>query len=250
MSIPKIIHYCWFGGNPLGEDAIKCIESWKKYCPDYTICRWDENNFDIAMYPYVKEAYDAKKWAFVTDVVRLQVVYEKGGIYLDTDVELIKSPDSLLEYSGFFGFEDDHIATGLGFGAEPGNPIVKQMLEDYQKVHFIREDGTMDLTPCPARNSLVLEQLGLKCDGSYQVIEGVHFLPREYLCPIDWRSYEYTHMTENTISIHHYNASWKEWYDHGKYKGKGEGKVNWFRRSFVRIIRYISYRIKEIREGK
>lgn len=123
--IPKKIHYCWFGRNPLPELAVRCIESWKKYCPDYEIIEWNEDNYDINKISYVKEAYQARKWAFVTDYVRLDVVNQYGGIYLDTDVELLKSLDPLLKYKSFFGMEEGKfIATGLGFGAEKGTKIL------------------------------------------------------------------------------------------------------------------------------
>ena len=117
--IPKIIHYCWFGYGPKPKLAEKCIRSWKKYCPDYQIIEWNENNFDISACPlYVRQAYEARKWAFVTDYVRLKVIYENGGIYMDTDVELKKNLDNLLPYNAYFGFENYWvIATGLGFGA-------------------------------------------------------------------------------------------------------------------------------------
>ena len=125
MKIPKVIHYCWFGGNPKPKLVQKCIHSWKKYCPDYEIIEWNESNFDISSCPlYVRQAYDVKKWAFVSDYARLKIIHTCGGIYLDTDVELIKSLDSLLEYNAFFGFEDGkYVATGLGFGAVSDNCV-------------------------------------------------------------------------------------------------------------------------------
>ena len=130
--IPKIIHYCWFGRNPKPELAVKCIKSWKKRCPDYEIIEWNEDNFDISSCPlYVRQAYEAKKWAFVSDYVRLKVVYDEGGVYLDTDVELKKGLDALLAYDAYFGFEDGtHVNTGLGFGAVKGAPILKEMMQD------------------------------------------------------------------------------------------------------------------------
>ena len=118
--IPKKIHYCWIGGNPLPELAIKCIESWKKYCPDYEIIEWNEKNYDFRKNQFMREAYDEKKWGFVPDYARLDIIYEHGGIYLDTDVEIIKPLDSLLKEQGFAGMEQPGIvALGLGFGAEP-----------------------------------------------------------------------------------------------------------------------------------
>ena len=162
MSIPRTIHYCWFGRNPLPKLAQKCIKSWKKYCPDYEIIQWNEDNYDLSAAPlYVRQAYEAKKWAFVTDYVRLQVVYEHGGIYLDTDVELIKKLDPLLQYDAYFGFEDGkHIATGLGFGAVKGAPILRELMEDYHDIPFILPDGGYDTKTCPVRNTEVFLRHG------------------------------------------------------------------------------------------
>lgn len=136
--IPKTIHYCWFGRNPKPALAQKCLQSWKKHCPDYTIMEWNEDNYDISSAPlYVRQAYGAKKWAFVTDYVRLHVVHDHGGIYMDTDVELKKNPDALLEHSAYFGFEDgQYVNTGLGFGAVPGHPILKEIMYDYIGIPF------------------------------------------------------------------------------------------------------------------
>ena len=127
--IPKKIHYCWIGGNPLPELAIKCIESWKKYCPDYEIIEWNEKNYDFRKNQFMREAYDEKKWGFVPDYARLDIIYEHGGIYLDTDVEIIKPLDSLLKEQGFAGMEQPGIvALGLGFGAEPKLPLIKELM--------------------------------------------------------------------------------------------------------------------------
>ena len=154
MSIPKIIHYCWFGRGKLPKLAEKCIESWKKYCPQYKIVCWNEDNFDINQNKYAKEAYEAGKWAFVSDYVRLKVLYDEGGIYLDTDVELIKPLDKLIEDGGFMGFDDNGvISTGLGFACEKGNKLIEALLADYDGISFICNDGAYDLTPCPDRNT-------------------------------------------------------------------------------------------------
>ncbi|WP_366161288.1 glycosyltransferase [Bacillus infantis] len=214
--IPKVIHYCWFGGNPLPDLAKKCIESWGKYCPDFEIRQWDESNFDINCNQYVKEAYDSQKWAFVSDYVRLKIVYEYGGIYLDTDVELIKSLDDLIEYEGFMGFENSvHINTGLGFGAKKYNRIIKAMLDDYNDISFIKKDGTFDLTPCPIRNTNTLIKTGLLSNGTKQIIDNIVFLPREYMCPINYETGK-MRITDITYSIHHFDESWhteseKQW---------------------------------------
>lgn len=207
--IPKTIHYCWFGRKPLPKLAKKCIKSWKMYCPDYEIIQWNEDNFDISACPlYVRQAYEAKKWAFVTDYVRLRVVYEHGGIYLDTDVELVKSPDALLEEKAFFGLEyGTYIATGLGFGAEKAAPILRRLMDDYQDIPFINKDGSLDLVACPVRNSQVFIDNGLKQDNTMQRICDCLILPAEHLCPYDGRSKE-LNITPNTVSIHWYSGSW------------------------------------------
>lgn len=206
--IPKIIHYCWFGGNPLDETAKKCIESWKRYCPDYEIIEWNESNFDINCCQYVKEAYEAKKWAFVTDYARLKVVYENGGIYLDTDVEIIKPLDALLSNTAFFGFQNENlIATGLGFGAQKGCDILNDLMLDYNGVSFCLPNGKYDLTPCPARNSEIFIKYGFKMDNSFQVLNGVVTYPSEYFCPKNSRTLK-LEVTKNTYTIHHFAGTW------------------------------------------
>ena len=124
MSIPKVLHYCWFGGAPKPKNIQNCIRSWKKYCPDYEIIEWNEQNFDVSQSLYTRQAYDARRWAFVADYARLKILYEQGGIYMDTDVELLRSLDDLLVYPAFFGFQhNNEVATGLGFGAEARSPV-------------------------------------------------------------------------------------------------------------------------------
>lgn len=209
--IPKIIHFCWFGGNPLPKLAEKCIQSWKKYCPDYEIIRWDESNFDISASPlYVRQAYETKKWAFVTDYVRLKVVYDHGGIYLDTDVELIKSLDHLLHHKAFFGFENNkNIATGLGFGAAKHTPILNEIMKDYLHIPFILKDGTYDTLACPYRNTAVFVKHGLAQNNSMQILPGdILILPTAFLCPSNFSTGK-TRLAPETISIHWYNASWR-----------------------------------------
>ena len=232
--IPKTIHYCWFGHNPKPKLAEKCIQSWKRHCPDYQIIEWNEDNFDISACPlYVRQAYEAKKWAFVTDYVRLKVVYEHGGIYLDTDVEIIKSLDWLLEYDAFFGFENGvHVATGLGFGAYKDHPIVQGMMRDYEGIPFVQEDGSFDSLPCPQRNTNMLLQYGLKQNNSRQIIhENVLILPSEYMCPISYSTGR-KRITRNTISIHWFSSSWKT------EKEKREHILKVFKRNTDIIIDY------------
>ena len=209
--IPKKIHYCWFGRNPKPKLAIKCIKSWKKYCPDYELIEWNEDNFDLNLAPlYVRQAYEAKKWAFVTDYVRLKVVYDHGGIYLDTDVEVVRTLDELLVHSAFFGFEGGpYIATGLGFGAEKCTPIVGELMADYQELPFVMDNGQHDLTSCPVRNTAVFIRHGLRPDNTSQLLDGdICILSTEWLCPFnDWEGQ--INRTKNTVSIHWYSASWE-----------------------------------------
>jgi len=208
MSIPKVIHYCWFGNGKMPALSEKCIKSWKKYCPDYEIICHTEETFDFAQNRYAKEAYEAKKWAFVSDYARLKILYDAGGIYLDTDVELIRPLDELIREHGFMGF-DDHglIATGLGFSCEAGNPAVGEMLRDYEDLPFVQPDGAFDLTPCPERNTEALKRLGMDLEQKNQVFLGIRMLPEEYLCPMKYESGKKI-ITENTHSIHHFSASW------------------------------------------
>lgn len=206
--IPKVIHYCWFGRNEKSKAMLDCIESWKKHCPDYKIIEWNEENFDIDCIPFVKEAYEAKKWAFVTDYARLKIVYENGGIYLDTDVELLKSLDPLLSLSGYAGFqEDNNVNTGLGFGAEKGNELIYEVMADYHERH-IPADGDYMGIACPFINTAVMERFGVVANGEMQTVMGITIFPKEYFSPKDSQTY-ITTITENTYSIHHYDATWK-----------------------------------------
>lgn len=211
--IPKVIHYCWFGGNKKTKLIKKCIKSWKKYCPEYKIIEWNENNYNINQScSYVREAYQEKKWAFVSDYVRLWVVYHYGGIYLDTDVELIKNIDCLLDHPAFFGFQDSkYIATGLGFGAEKGNSVIKCMLDDYLSCQFCLGKGEIDVTPCPVRNTRAIAHLlGTEIDTTtINSIQDAVLYPKEFFSPIDCKTL-IMEKTENTISIHWFIGSWRE----------------------------------------
>ena len=194
--IPKKIHYCWFGRGEKPKLAQMCIASWRKYCPDYEIVEWNEDNFDLDYNAYTRYCYDNKKWAFLSDFVRL-----------DTDVELLKSPDELLRYGAFYGFENDsNINTGEGFGAEAGHPTVMAMQQLYENIEP-NEDASYPVVTCPALNTQALLPFGLKPDGSRQNIAGAEILPVEYLNPYDDPTGR-LNRTQNTISVHWYSKSW------------------------------------------
>lgn len=206
--IPKVIHYAWFGGKELSPKNRRCIESWKRYCPDYEIKRWDESNYDVTRQTYPREAYQCKKWAFLTDYARLDILYQYGGIFLDVDVEVIRNLDELLYNHGFIGFDSfDFVNAGSGIGAEPGFPMIKEMLEVYHTRKFLREDGSMDLTICNTLQTDVLRGKGLLLNNRLQMVEGMKIYPIGCFSPKNW----YTNLlkiTENTYSIHHFDASW------------------------------------------
>ncbi len=203
--IPKIIHYCWFGGKELSELAKKCLASWKKYCPDYEIKCWNESNFDINSNRYVKEAYENKKYAFVTDYVRLYALYKEGGIYVDTDLEIIKPLDEFLKDRAFSGFENEEfVACGI-IGAERKNNFIKEMLEWYEK--NANQNDKLNFIPNPQIMTELLIKNGLTKNGKYQVVDGVTIYPIEYFYPMDINSKK-INLTSKTYSIHWYAGSW------------------------------------------
>lgn len=208
--IPKKIHYCWFGRGEKPKLAKKCIASWKKCCPDYEIIEWNEDNFDVNMNPYTKMCYEQKKYAFLSDYVRLLVVYEHGGIYFDTDVEVVQNIDFLLSDEAFIGCEIDGtdekngiVNTGQGFGAIAKSLAVKAMIEEYNMLL----DGKHGTVGCPIVNTQAMVSMGLKSGKEIQKLQHVTIYPSEYFNP-----YESTtgrlKKTNNTVSIHWYNGSW------------------------------------------
>ena len=204
--IPKTIHYCWFGRGEKPKLAQRCIQSWKTICPDYEIIEWNEDNFDIHQNPYLDWCYEHKKWAFLSDLVRLMVVYSNGGIYLDTDVEVIGSLDGLLDHDSFFSFENnENINTGQGFGSTKENPVLKQMIEVYEDIRPDK-DGNMQPIGCPVLNTKALLSLGVQPNGKMQEIDHAVILPSDYMNPYD-DSTGLLHKTENTVSIHWYSKS-------------------------------------------
>lgn len=208
MSIPKIIHYCWFGGKPKPPLAEKCLKSWKKFCPDYQILEWNENNFDITTAPlYVRQAYEAGRWAFVTDYVRLKALTEMGGIYMDTDVEVVKPFTPYLHHQGFAGFESpSRIQTGL-LACEKDFPLFREFLSYYDTASYYNPDGTENITTNVEVLTALCEKYGFQPNDTFQVIQGFAIYPREYFCPVDFDT-EKLHRTRKTVVIHWFAASW------------------------------------------
>ena len=214
-AIPKVIHYCWFGGNDLGEKELRCIESWRKFLPNYEIRRWDESNWDVRCCEYVSEAYDAKKWAFVSDYARFEILYKQGGLYFDTDVEVIKPIGDIVAKGPFMGFETDWapeagqstVAPGLGLAANPGLDLYKAVLDSFNGDHFVKTDGTYDETTIVTRTTAILAQRGLEARDGIQRVDGVWIYPSEYFNPKDYAT-GVIRTTENTRTIHHFSMSW------------------------------------------
>lgn len=205
--IPKKIHYCWFGYARKTKLAKKCIDSWKKYCPDYEIIEWNEETFNISDHPYAEFCYKQKKWAFLSDYVRLWAVERYGGIYFDTDVELLKSPTHLLEHEAFYGFETlQYVNTGQGFGAQAHHPTVKLMLEQYNDLN-VDSQGNYRLLGCPQLNTKALLQMGLTPNGQNQTVGGAKIYSEEYFNPYQSATGRLK-KTKNTVSIHWYSMSW------------------------------------------
>lgn len=223
MSIPKKIHYCWFGRGEMPQSAREYIESWRKFCPDYEIKEWNEDNFDVNCNKYVKQAYEARKFAFVTDYVRLYAMYNEGGIYMDTDVEVLKPLDRFLEHKAFSGFENNNsVPTGL-MASEKGGAWVKLLLDEYDDISFLKGDGSYDLTTNVVRiTNQTVRHYGLVQESSYQDLGDVTMYPYDYFCPKDWETGN-IYITENSHTIHHFAGSWhgeKEIKEAERYKKK------------------------------
>lgn len=230
--IPKIIHYCWFGGNPLPESAEKCIASWRKFLPDYEIKEWNESNFDVNIIPYTAEAYKAKKYAFVSDYARFYILYKCGGLYFDTDVEVIRNMDDIIARGPFMGCEGEAkqptdgsrdksttlgvalglgVNPGLGLGVSPGLSLYKEILDIYEKKHFLNSNGlpTADETVVTITTGLLCKR-GMQCTNEIQDVDGIWIYPKEYFCPKDYATGQ-LNITKNSRTIHHYDATWLTW---------------------------------------
>lgn len=221
--IPKVIHYCWFGGNPLPDSAKKCISSWRKYLPDYEIKEWNERNFDVKSIPYTREAYRLKKFAFVSDYARMWILYHYGGIYFDTDVEVIKPFNDIIQRGNFMGFEAQHnnllgssratppqrqlINPGLGLGIEPHSKLIKKILKWYQTHHFVTWKGGIGTTVVYVVSSILNKMPMTELGQGICKIDDVYVYPADFFCPKNYASGKII-ITENTRSIHHYSSTW------------------------------------------
>ena len=247
--IPKIIHYCWFGRNPLPESALKCIESWKKYLPDYEIKEWNEDNFDVNIIPYTAEAYKLKKYAFVSDYARFWILYKYGGLYFDTDVEVIKPMDDIIARGSFMGLEKEDLSvekrnlinSGLGLGMRKGEIVLLDILKSYEKDHFVSWTGKMTQTVVYRVSQIVLpEYFPTDIEEPYS-IKGVTIYPTDYFCPFESYSNN-LEITENSRTIHHYHASWTN---------KKIGTINRIKRRFFYIyVRCCGTKLKSINVNK
>lgn len=245
--IPKVIHYCWFGKEPLPPLARKCIESWEKYCTGFKIKKWDETNFDINSCQYAKEAYMAEKWAFVSDYARFKILYDEGGIYFDVDLQLVKSIDDLIEGNAFIAcetkyyFKDDGILPnvgnsaiglsinpGLGIAFEKGNAFLKEMLDEYNDRLFdIGEDLFDKTTVVQIVTDMMVKKGFDRHMNKTQIIEGIHIYPTDYFGGKDNNTGK-INITDNTYAIHHGSGSWLSGEEkkvimlHKRFSGKGK----------------------------
>ncbi|MBR6951287.1 MAG: glycosyl transferase [Oscillospiraceae bacterium] len=244
--IPKIIHYCWFGRKPLPKTAEKCIASWRRFLPDYEIREWNEDNYDVSKLPYLRQAYAEKKYAYVSDYVRYDVLYQYGGLYFDTDVEIIKGLDDIISEGPFFACEIDgrlsdgksapsladqaydsfaiRVSPGLVMGSEPHNPFYKEFLDLYQNLNFVKEDGSYNLIAVVRNTTTLLVSHGLKDLNCIQHVSKFTIYPKEYFNPYDSLT-GIIKLTEHTRAIHRYSLSWLPPAERFKVKGK-----RWIRR--------------------
>lgn len=215
--IPKTIHYCWFGHNPLPKSAIKCINSWRKFFPDYEIKEWNEDNFDVNIIPYTAEAYQVKKYAFVSDYARFWILYHYGGVYFDTDVEVINPMNDIVAKGAFMGIEVEAgkdnayplVAPGLGIAVEPKHPFYYKLLNYYLGIHFLNEDGSLNQMTVVRHTSRLLVEEGMISDNQLQCVSGIWIYPKDYFNPLD----DFTgrlSITSNTRTIHWYSRTWQK----------------------------------------
>lgn len=212
--IPKVIHYCWFGGNPIPESAKKCIDSWKKFLPDYEIKEWNESNYNVHKIPYIHEAYEARKFAFVSDYARYDILYQYGGVYFDTDVEVIASMDDIIEKGPYMGIEvpardgmPPMVNPGLGIGAPAVLEFYKKVLDYYSNLHFLNEDGKLNEVTIVTHTSKVLAESGMQPVNDIQQVDGIWIYPVDYFNPLNDLT-GVVEITKNTRSVHWYSKTW------------------------------------------
>lgn len=241
--IPKIIHYCWFGRGEMPKLLQKCVKSWGKYCPDWQVIEWNEDNFDVNSTPWTKQAYEAKRYAFVSDFVRLKALAEMGGVYLDTDIELRKPLEPFLEHEAFVGFENKNFVATCVIGAEASHPVVEAWLDWYKDRAFLK-DGVENSEPNVVLVTRELERRGLCIDNQFQVVDGVAVYPQTWFCPQNIEG-EDRAKSKNTVSIHHFTSTWRtekgrkdlereKWHSTPLYKG-----MVWLRYLPNRIVRKV-----------
>jgi len=261
--IPKVIHYCWFGRNPKPEIVLRCIESWKACCPDYEIKEWNEDNFDFSDCKYAADAYSAKKWAFVSDYARIKVLFENGGIYCDTDVEMIKNLDDLLDQEAFIGFEkclDDSygVNTGSMMGSVAGNQYLKEQMSSYHSYIFGEKTDSGRFKTCVDYTTEILVQNGLIADNRKQSVMGVTIYPSDYFSPRNMKTGR-IELTENSRSIHRYDGTWASPTEQYGYHLKWEciekyglllGKAIYYFKYSLHIIRHDGFKpfLKKIKK--
>lgn len=206
--IPKIIHYCWFGRGPKPKEASRFIDGWRRLHPEFKVVEWNEDNFDVGCCTYVREAYERRKFAFVSDYARGLALLKVGGVYLDTDVELVGRLDPFLRHEAFFGFEEANLIATSTIGCRPGHPVIQAYLDQYRARKFVRPDGSCDLmTNVTVMNRLLLRQ-GLRPDGSQQELAGgIACYPMQYFSPLDYIR-RIDHRDNRTVAIHHYQHTW------------------------------------------
>lgn len=242
---PKIIHYCWFGRNPIPAEYQGYIETWKKFLPNYEIKEWNEDNFDVNCIPFIKEAYEVKKFAYVSDYARLKVLYENGGVYFDTDVEVIRNMDDLMAKGPWMGIEkhsstpddDDQVNVGLGFAVEPYNPIIREIMAFYENTHYIFPDGHMEQITIVPIVTNVLRKHGMPAHvDKPTMVDDITIYPWDYFCPQEGFQYNRIECTENTYTIHHYSATWMSKADMRKMKRGCFYRTNPIGKMIKRII--------------
>lgn len=207
-NIPKTIHYCWFGRGEKPVIVKKCINSWKNTLGDYQIIEWNEDNFDINSNEYVKESYENKKYAFVSDYVRVHALYHMGGIYLDTDVEVYKSLDEFLEEDSFWGFEEKNYIATSTIGAKQGNELIKQFLDYYEDKSYNEMAKNIEEFTNVKIVTNIFKKIGFEMSGKKQTIDNIGTIyPQEYFSPYDYINY-YDKKTDKTYTMHHFYKSW------------------------------------------